>query len=430
MERSCLAFLCALVLACAIATPAHAGNGTVPDVVGLALDEAEGLLQQAGFTARVENVAGRPQGMVFSQSPGGFATSDTSMAVTLMVGGATPKPGMGTPPVEDAPTGPAPTEPETAPMAGPHDPQPEAVGWNGRALPEGSLPASGGPELPSVLGQTVQNARGVLRAWQVRIEQTLAVPQLAGTIVNQWPPAGDSVAAGETVTIVVAVTKRPSEEHRYVPQAEKRSLADAVSLVERAGFVAQPMSVASAASARGLVVAQSPQPGSLEIGGQEIRLYVGRGPGGYSADAPLEPTPARPEPARPTEDTPPAGSGDRPIEPGPTEPAEPTPAEPTPAAGPVLSAPSLSSPPAGESYPYKYGADFTWTTVGGAASYELELEEELPSGAWQAASSTTVTDAKYRPAKLERGRYRWRVRAVAADGAKGNWSEYRRLYMY
>ncbi len=69
--------------------------------------------------------------------------------------------------------------------------------------------------------------------------------------------------------------------------------------------------------------------------------------------------------------------------------------------------------------------------ISSANGYEVELQEELPSGnAWQTTSTTSVSEAKYRPAKLERGRYRWRVRAVAKDGTKGRWSEYRRLYMY
>jgi predicted secreted protein len=67
--------------------------------------------------------------------------------------------------------------------------------------------------------------------------------------------------------------------------------------------------------------------------------------------------------------------------------------------------------------------------VTGASGYEVELQEEQPSGAWNTVQTWTANGTRYRPAKIDRGRYRWRVRAVH-DGTKGLWSEYRRLYMY
>ncbi|MDJ0522067.1 MAG: PASTA domain-containing protein [Planctomycetota bacterium] len=481
MTRLCLSALCAFALAAAFALPAYAGEETVPDVCGMQADAAKSLLEQAGFTVRMEYAQGKKIGFVFSQSPGGFSTLDTSKPVTLRVGGPTPKPsvdtpkppsddlppaGAGTMPIEpgaDAPTQPAPTQPaptEPAPSqpapAQPTTPAAGALVWNGKAIPEGFLPEGNGPEVPSVLGQTVAQARQALRGWNVRVEQTLAVPQLVGKIVNQWPPAGSNVAAGDTLTIVTAVAERPSVQHRYVPQVEGRDWFDSIQNIEKGGFVPEPVSVASSAANRGRVVAQSPQPGTLELGGQIVRIFVGRGPGAYSADAPtqpapMQPSPTQPAPAQPSDDLPPAGAGTMPIEPGadeprparppvepaptqpaPTQPAPtpPQPVEPKPEPKPMLGAPSLSEPPAGESYPFKYGADFRWTAVGGAASYELELQEELPSGAWQTKSTTTVTGPRHRPAKIERGRYRWRVRGVTSEGEKGRWSEYRRLYMY
>jgi beta-lactam-binding protein with PASTA domain len=474
MTRLFFNSVCVLVCAAAFAVPAFAGEKSVPDVCGLQVTEAKGLLEQAGFSVRVEDVQGRKIGYVISQTPSGFSKADTSNPITLRVGAPTPKPGMDAPPTgpsvppsddlppagagdapiqpgadepRPAPTGPAPTGPApTGPM-----PSAGALVWNGRPIPPGSLPNTAGPELPSVLGQSAERARATLRQWNVQVEQTLSVPQLVGTIVNQWPPAGSSLAAGETITIVTAVAERPSNQHRYVPQVEGRNWAEAMRSIEQDGFIPQAVSVVSSAAGRGRVLAQSPQPGSLTLGGQAVRIYVGRGPGAYSADVdapgvdapkPVRPTPVKP-PVRPDEDLPPAGSGDMPIEPGadaprPVQPApvrpapvEPAPVEPAPAETVVaLGAPSLAEPPAGESYPFKYGADFKWTSVRGAASYEFELQEELPSGAWQTASTTTVSGPNYRPAKIERGRYRWRVRGVTEGGEKGRWSEYRRLYMY
>jgi len=441
-------------------------------------------MRQAGFTVRLDARAGHPIGIVFSQEPGGLATKDTSAAVTLHVGGATPKPGIKpgmsvpTQPDLDLPpagTSTAPIRPGAdLPPAGTSTQQPTptptqatqptptgpgaAFSYQGHAVPEGRLPTGEGPEVPSVLGQSAQQARTTLQGWRIKVEQTLAVESLVGKVVNQWPQAGSRLPRGATLTMVVAVTKRPSLEHRYVPQAENKAWRDAIGRVERAGLLAQPVSVPSTAAQRGTVIAQTPQPGSLISAGQTVRLFVGRGPGAYNADAaaaqptPVRPTPTRAQPSKPTPDVdlPPAGAGATPIEPGADLPTRPTPIQPAPtpptdtpptdtppavnppASSPsMLPAPSLRTPPAGESYPYKYGADFTWTPIQGAASYDLELQELLPSGtAWQTQSTTSVTAAQHRPARISRGRYRWRVRPVAADGAKGNWSAYRRLYMY
>ncbi len=501
-NRKLLATLCTIVLACVFATPARAGEATVPDVVGLSLDQAQGLLQQAGFRSDIVRVSGTPVGVVVSQEPGGLATRDTSGAITLRVGGPTPKPGMsgpaptqpdpmlppagaGTAPIQpsaDAPAQPRPTQPAPGQPA-PTQPagKGSAFAFNGRAIPPGRLPGGSGSEVPSVLGQNVQQARASLRGWNVVVERTLGVQALTGKVVNQWPHAGETMPRGATLTIVVAVTERPSLEHLYVPQAERRDWREAIASVSRARLVPQPVSVPSSEAMRGKVVAQTPQPGSLSLAGHTVRLFIGRGPGAYSADvgtaspaptqpqpaptqpapdqpapdepAPDRPTPTQPAPTDPDEMLPPAGTGAAPIQPGADAPTQPTPTQPRPteptptqpdrpaptqpeSALPkppraTLGAPSLRTPPAGESYPYKYGADFSWTAVSSAAGYEVELQEELPSGnAWQTTSTTAVTEARHRPAKLERGRYRWRVRAIGKDGSKGRWSDYRRLYMY
>jgi hypothetical protein len=40
-----------------------------------------------------------------------------------------------------------------------------------------------------------------------------------------------------------------------------------------------------------------------------------------------------------------------------------------------------------------------------------------------------VSGPTHRPAKVKRGRYRWRVRALRGED-KGRWSDFRKLYMY
>ena len=81
-------------LLCTLAPVASAGEATVPDCVGLSLDQARALVEKAGFKVRVTPQVGRPIGIVHSQNPGGFATRDTSTTIELKVGAPTPKPGI------------------------------------------------------------------------------------------------------------------------------------------------------------------------------------------------------------------------------------------------------------------------------------------------------------------------------------------------
>jgi len=515
----CLTICLTIALVGALGAVAHAGDATVPDCVGLPLTEAQALLAKAGFEVAVKPAPGRPLGVVFSQSPGGLATRATGSTVELQVGGPTNKPGMDLPkigpkpkpepkpddgppagtrgdgpiskpaddlgappagagavPVDPVPSTPVPTRGDTPPSGTDTSgssqggvraaPGSSALVYEGKAIPPGSLPATQGPALPDVLNQPAARARRMLGRWKVKVEQSLALPELVGRVINQVPPAGMTLAQGEAVTIVIAVSSSANDAI-FVPQALGKDWHQACAALRAAGVTPAPRSVPSSEAQRGQVLMQSPQPSSLVSPGAAITLMVGRGSGAYSADvvagpAPEprpepkpeprpEPTPEptpEPKPVDPVDEGPPAGSGTTPIEPGPEPKPEPRPEptpepkpepkpeptpEPKPEPKPVvpqLAAPTLKSPPAGESYPYKYGADFSWSKIENATGYELELQEEQPSGSWATVSTEMVVAPKYRPSKLKRGRYRWRVRATGAEAAQGKWSDFRRLYMY
>ncbi len=445
--------LVALVLAAAFAPAASAD--TVPDVVGLSVDEATSLLEQAGFKAAVNRVPGATIGQVISQKPGGLCERNAGETITLTVVGATPKTQPGATPPDPIPTKPSdagpdgpPTGPGSDPLGNPPggaptDPMPADPNPSGPtssapgaapptgalgALPRGRLPNNTGPAIPSVLGQPTRQAQAALRRWKVSVEYTLGVPTLIGKVVNQRPHSGTQLAAGEAVILVVALGETPSADHRSVPQMEGSEWNNAVKAAQNWGFTCDVYRVPSSEGDRGMVVQQTPLPGSLAVSGTQVRLLVGEGSGG-ATPAPAGPAPVDPGPM----DAPPAGPP--PTDPTPVNPPTPVPSNPPPSdpapAGPAvnLGTPGLQSPPAGESYPYRYGATFTWTSVSGASQYEWELQEELPSGAWQKVETLMVNGARYRPDKLERGRYRWRVRAVK-NGGKGAWSMFRRLYMY
>ena len=76
-------------------------------------------------------------------------------------------------------------------------------------------------------------------------------------------------------------------------------------------------------------------------------------------------------------------------EPGPVDTPEPPPVDVPEPVKPVivLPKPTLRSPPKGESYPRAYGATFEWSPIRGATTYEWELQEEQPSGAWETSET-------------------------------------------
>jgi beta-lactam-binding protein with PASTA domain len=434
------------------APSAFAEDAIVPGVVGLPLDQAQLLLEQAGFNVSVQRVQGRTVGVVFSQEPGGRATRPKGTTVVLRVGGPPPKfrpptaappgePPAGAPPVGpdigDPPTGIPPTapigrEPPTRRPVMPEDPGvPPATApltWQGKPLPPEAAPNPNGPALPSVMGQPAAQARGALRRWRVSIEYTLAIPELVGKVVNQRPHGGTTLAVGGAVVIVVAIAQPPSADHFGVPQVERRDWRAAAAALTAAGFRPSPTSVPSTNAERGLVLTQQPLPGSLAQRGARVRIRVGRGAGRAAPPTPPRVAPPVQPPSEP-DVGPPAGVPPvaPPVAP-PVSPPTPPPTEPLPAPG-ALPAPALSTPAAGEAYPHRYGATFSWTAIPGASAYEWELEEELPSGAWRKVGSRMVPGPKFRPDELQRGRYRWRVRAVH-QATKGAWSGYWRLYMY
>jgi len=160
-------------------------------------------------------------------------------------------------------------------------------------------------------------------------------------------------------------------------------------------------------------------------------------------EPPTPPAPPAEEPPAPTPPAPPAEEPPAPMPPAeePIPPMPPTEEPPAPVPVPVpapveppkpkvtLRVPVLTAPGAGESYPRAFGSTFKWGAVSGAKTFELEMQVEAKDGTWSTVATETVEGTSFRPKRLEAGRYRWRVRAMA-EGVEGTWSEYRRLYLY
>jgi hypothetical protein len=127
----------------------------------------------------------------------------------------------------------------------------------------------------------------------------------------------------------------------------------------------------------------------------------------------------RPEPVPPPV---PAPETTPPVGPAPTPPVE------VPTSQP-LTAPTLISPSEGQSFPRAYGSTFQWTEVPTATQYEWELQEEGPDGLWRTTQTQIVNGTRYRPERMEKGRFQWHVRAIRGD-LEGPWSTWFRLFMY
>jgi beta-lactam-binding protein with PASTA domain len=463
------------------APAALAASDVVPDVVGLDMERALTMLDTAGCKVSVAFRADAPEGRVVSQEPGGLGPRDPSGVVHVIVGGkddalppapsspsrpVAPRdydrpPTPADPPPDDGPpAGPVPSMPDEEPPAGPAPavPGPGAeppLTPSAGAAPTGpaaqipadlaALPAKRGlnregPALPSALNLSVAEAQQALRGWRVLVEQTISLPDLVGRVVNQAPVPGEALAQGETVVVVVAGADAPSPEHRSVPPLVGLPMDQAVLALTRAGFQPALVTVPSAMARLRRVVSQRPLDGSLAPAGSAVEVRIGRGTGTEPAAPPPGPEPAAPEPAappavpigptEPVEPGPPAGSGPEvpdvapPVEPPPETAVQP-PEEPRATFG----SPTLISPSEGQSFPRAYGSTFQWTPLPQAKAYEWVLEQEDGQGGWKPLAQETVEGTRHRPNRMDRGRFRWRVRGLA-ENAVGEWSDWFRLYMY
>ncbi len=352
------------------------------------------------------------------------------------------------------------------------------------SLPAEPGPDTSGPALPNTFGLSRQEAEQKLAGYQLLLEVTLTSADMQGRVVEQHPMPGTTLALGQVVTLIFGLANEPGREYRQVPALEGLTTEQAQEKLTKAGYGVAWCSVPSPNDRAGLVVDTTPHRFSYLLKGEAVRVRIGRGngealphpatevaplpptpsteqppsgelPAPAEPVAPSEPPPPPPPPAEPTPapSEPPAGPVPAPSEPPPSEPvappsepppsepppAEPVPAEPVPtepAPTPFLPQPprpapgpvALTGPADSDSFPRAYGPTFEWRTVPNADGYEWELEQET-NGSWQAARTERLIGTKFRPARMEIGRYRWRVRALNGE-VPGSWADYRLLFLY
>ncbi len=195
----------------------------VPRVVGQSLDDALAELQDAKLKSKTVRVdSSKPEGQVVAQKPGSGAKVDEGSTVTINVS---------------------------------KGPQPVSV--------------------PNVVGSSFETASSTLQAQGLSVArgQDVESDQPAGTVVDQSPAAGTSVAPGTSVTL--RVSKGPSTS--AVPDVTSLAQTDAVQQLRASGFRVRIVSQdVDDPNQDGIVQAQDPAGGSQSPPGTTVTISVGR----------------------------------------------------------------------------------------------------------------------------------------------------------
>ncbi len=302
------------------------------------------------------------------------------------------------------------------------------------------VPAS----VPDTVGMEAAAAEQTLRDAGFATEQVLAVslPGSAGRVMAQEPPARTSAIRGSTVRITVGRPAPTLPVNVSVPSVAGRMEAEALDVLAQAGLSADVVAVPGAPAEIGRVRNQSPPAGSSVVRGSAVRLEVAKseaGPVGVvlknyvnmdiaAAQADLAAqglqvattrVDGTPE-GRVIGQSPPPGAT---VQPGASVLL-------TVLHPPALPAVVLTHPVDRYDVPKQYGVVFNWNAVPEAEDYQFYIEVEK-DGAWVTADNDIVQANYKKPHHVNRGRYRWHVRARRAGGTiLGPWSGWRLLFIY
>jgi serine/threonine-protein kinase len=258
----------------------------VPRVVGLSLEAAQARLDEVGLTYRVAN--GRfdeaPLDQVLSQRPAPGTSIEEGSQIVLV-------PSLGPPPVKvpDLVGSTVPEARRTLEEVGLELGQPterydekyevgEIISQSVPArdkLPQGStvdVVVSKGPApvpVPKVVGETQENAEGLLAPWVVNVETEYSDTVERGYVISQDPERKTELQPGETVTIVVSL----GPEEFELPSFRGMTQTAAVAEIRRLGLVPQVVEVPGAVGEL-TVASQIPLAGTTVRAGDRITIYV------------------------------------------------------------------------------------------------------------------------------------------------------------
>lgn len=218
---------------------------TVPDITGMTLDTARQTLSDAGLVLGAldtgEVTAATPQGTVISQAPAAGTEVDKGIAVDLVVAG------------------------------------------------------SSTVVVPDLKGLSQTDAEAAVIAAGLVVESILPVYSEevpAGSVADQSPAAGTTVAQGTPVTISVSSgAETPASPDATptspgataVPSVVGMTQAAAIAAIQAAGYTAVTTTGPSDTVPAGQVARQSPQAGVLAASGTSVTMIVSTGPGASPA---------------------------------------------------------------------------------------------------------------------------------------------------
>lgn len=129
-------------------------------------------------------------------------------------------------------------------------------------------------EVPDVLGLTLDEATEILGTAGFEMK-SVAVENEAepGTVVDQSPAAGEMVAPGSEVTVVVSA----GVEETLVPNVVGMSQDEATQALNGAGYEVQSKGSYDEEAAEGVVVSQSPEGGVVAEPGTRVDIIVSQG---------------------------------------------------------------------------------------------------------------------------------------------------------
>jgi serine/threonine-protein kinase len=275
---------------------------TVPDVVGLQVDEAQTKLENRGLESQIENKqSNKPEGEVLEQDPPGGETAKEGDTVTLVVSGGARQievPNVvgstvdeATQAIEDAKltVGEITEQPDAEAPEGEVIKQFPAAGRQVDARSKVDLVVSSGPQpviVPSVIGQTEEDARATLEAEGLEVDvATQASDEEQGTVIDQDPSAGTEVSPGDTVRILVS--EGPQEQP--MPDVTGQDADDAQAFLEdNYGLTVTQTDADPAdcgAQPPGTVCSTDPPPDTPVSPGDSATLFVMPGEAGIPFDA-------------------------------------------------------------------------------------------------------------------------------------------------
>ncbi len=310
LAAAAVAVLVALVLVLALTRPSS--TVTVPSVAGQSEAVAGATLRRAGLVpVPALTASSSPSGVVIGETPpaGSVVGKGTHVTISVSTGpGSSALPdvtsltaaqataklkGAGFKPITE-------TQSSTTVPAGRVITTEPAAETEVRAGAAVKVLVSSGPapvSVPDVLGQSRTAAEATLTNAKLTVGAVTQATseQSPGTVLEQSPAAGSSLADGEKVSLTVA--QAPKEVP--VPEVKGAAKAAAAKQLERAGFkVKMVVRTTTEPSQKGVVLEQSPAAGTHARKGATVTIEVGE----------LAPTTTT-TPTTPATPTPPAASG-------------------------------------------------------------------------------------------------------------------------